>query len=71
MPIDTIEAYQDHGNPQPESFSEFDIEAAHRDLARLQEVGVDYQNVVQTLEDEGVEKFVQSWLELLQRVEDA
>jgi transaldolase len=71
MPISTIDAYQDHGDPKPDAFTELDIEAAERDLARLADVGVDYQDVVLTLEDEGVEKFVNSWLELLQRVEEA
>ena len=71
MPISTIDAYQDHGNPEPDAFTEVEIEAAERDLARLADVGVDYQDVVLTLEDEGVEKFVNSWLELLQRVEEA
>jgi len=36
-------------------------------LARL---GVDYQDVVTTLEREGVEKFEASWLELLKTVEN-
>jgi transaldolase len=39
------------------------------DLARLQDVGVDYADVVQTLEDEGVEKFTNSWNELLEDIE--
>jgi transaldolase len=70
MPLDTMDAYQEHGDPEPKVFSEFDIEAAHSDLTRLQELGIDYQDVVQTLEDEGVAKFVKSWLELLARVEE-
>jgi transaldolase len=32
---------------------------------------VDYADVVQTLEDEGVEKFTKSWQELLDDVEKA
>jgi transaldolase len=36
------------------------------DLAKL---GIEYDDVVQTLEREGVEKFEASWLELLQTVE--
>jgi transaldolase len=71
MPLETMDAYQDHGNPNPEPFTELDIEQAKRDLARLQEVGVDYQDVVQVLEDEGVEKFTRSWLDLLEGVERA
>jgi transaldolase len=71
MPLETIDAYQDHGNPFPEVFTETDIEQAKRDLGRLQESGIDYQDVVQVLEDEGVEKFTKSWLELLEDVEKA
>lgn len=71
MPIDTIDAYQDHGDPSPERFTAVDIEKARVDLARLQSLGIDYADVVQTLEDEGVEKFSKSWNELLERVEEA
>ena len=71
MPIDTIDAYQDHGNPSPAPFTEYDIEQAKLDLARLADVGVDYQDVVQVLEDEGVSKFSKSWQELLDDIEKA
>jgi transaldolase len=71
MPLDTIEAYQDHGDPNPRSFNDFDIEKAQDTLDSLGDVGVDYDDVVQTLEDEGVEKFVASWHELLADVASA
>ncbi|MFV1963532.1 MAG: transaldolase family protein, partial [Acidimicrobiia bacterium] len=71
MPLQTIDAYQDHGDSDPRSFNEFDIEKARGDLATLAEVGVDYDDVTQTLEDEGVEKFVASWHELLADVGNA
>ena len=71
MPLDTIEAYQDHGDPNPAAFNEFDIEEAEKTLHRLHEAGVDYDDVVQTLEEEGVDKFVASWNELLEGVESA
>lgn len=71
MPLDTIDAYQDHGNPSPPPFTEFDIEQAKLDLARLADHGIDYQDVVQVLEDEGVAKFTKSWQELLDDVEKA
>ncbi len=71
MPLETIDAYQDHGDPSPEAFADQDIENARLDLVRLQDVGIDYADVVQTLEDEGVEKFIQAWNELLQDVEKA
>jgi transaldolase len=71
MPLETIDAYQDHGNPSPEAFTEADIEQAKTDLDRLAVVGVDYDDVVQVLEDEGVDKFTKSWLELLEDIEKA
>lgn len=71
MPLDTIDAYQDHGDPEPSSFDAVDIVRANDMLDRMGAVGVSYDEVVQTLEREGVEKFTASWLELLDRVENA
>jgi transaldolase len=64
MPEETIKAYQDHGEPQPRLQS--DLEGAHQLLAELKRVGVDYDDVTETLEREGVEKFSESFAELLQ-----
>lgn len=69
MPLETIDAYRDHGDPSPEPFTQTDIEMARVDLARLQSLGIDYADVVQVLEDEGVEKFVASWRGLLEKVD--
>jgi transaldolase len=69
MPIETIDAYQDHGDPNPRPFDAADIEEARSDLAALGAVGVDYEDVVTTLEREGVEKFTASWVELLRSVD--
>lgn len=71
MPIDTIDAYQDHGDPEPASFDAVDIVRSNDLLERMGSVGVDYDEVVATLEREGVEKFTASWLELLEQVEKA
>ena len=71
MPLATIDAYQDHGDPSAAPFTKADIEKARQDLDRLGAVGIDYQDVVRVLEEEGVEKFTRSWLELLERVEQA
>ncbi len=71
MPLATMDAYQDHGDPTPGAFTTADIERAQLDLARLAEVGVDYQDVVQVLEDEGVDKFIGSHQELLAEVDKA
>jgi transaldolase len=68
MPLGTMDAYQDHGSPDPQPFTPQEIEVARVDLARLQAMGVDYADVVQTLEEEGVEKFSASWQGLLDKV---
>ncbi|HLF61728.1 MAG TPA: transaldolase [Acidimicrobiia bacterium] len=71
MPVATIDAYQEHGDPSPTPFTGDDIESAQRNLDRLGEAGIDYADVVRVLEDEGVEKFTKSWLELLEDVDQA
>jgi transaldolase len=64
MPEETIMAYQDHGNPRPRLQSE--LEEAERLLAELERVGVDYGELTDTLEREGVEKFSASFAQLMQ-----
>jgi transaldolase len=63
MPKETIEAFQDHG--EIEETLERDVDAAKRLLDELAAVGVDYDDVVDTLEREGVQKFSDSFRELL------
>jgi transaldolase len=71
MPLETIDAYQDHGDSEPASFDAVDIVRATDQLEKLETLGIDYDDVVVTLEREGVEKFTASWLELLEQVESA
>jgi transaldolase len=63
MPKETIEAFQDHGVVL--ETLERDVDAAKRLLDQLDAVGVDYDDVVDTLEREGVQKFSDSFRELL------
>jgi len=63
MPEDTIEAFADHGTASPTL--EQGLDEAHRTFERFAEAGVDYDDVVETLEREGVEKFAESFRELL------
>jgi transaldolase len=63
MPEETVKAYQDHG--KPESRLERDVEGARKVLDDLKAAGVDYDDVTDTLEREGVEKFSESFDELL------
>jgi transaldolase len=69
IPLATIEAYQDHGDPDPNTFTTADIEDAVETLAKLGSVGIDYDDVVQVLEDEGVAKFANAYHELLDSIE--
>jgi transaldolase len=63
MPEDTIKAYQDHGEPQVRLTEGLD--EARGLLERLAAAGVDYDDVTETLEREGVEKFSASFDELM------
>jgi len=69
MPLDTIAAYQDHGTPNPIAFNAVDVAHAKATLHHMETAGVDYNGVVETLEQEGVDKFVASWNELLKGAE--
>jgi transaldolase len=64
MPEETIHAYQDHGLPQGRLQS--GVAEARKLLGELASAGVDYDDLTDTLEREGVEKFSASFDELLQ-----
>jgi len=70
IPISTIEAYQDHGDPDPKVFTSADIATAAETLDRLASVGIDYDDVVQVLEDEGVGKFADAYHRLLASIDE-
>jgi transaldolase len=63
MPEETIEAFQDHGEVAPTL--EQGIDEAKRVFQEIERAGVDYDDVTATLEREGVEKFSDSFSELL------
>jgi transaldolase len=67
MPRETVEAVQDHGNI--ENTLEADVDGARRLLEDLAEAGIDYDDVVEVLEREGVEKFAKSFKDLFADVE--
>lgn len=68
MPLETIDAYQDHG-PRPVAFGPEEIAAAHATLRAMADAGVDYADVMEVLETEGVDKFIASWNDLVSDVE--
>jgi transaldolase len=63
MPLETVSAFQDHG--EVALTLEQGVDDAERVLERLAEAGVDYDDVTDTLEREGVEKFSDSFAELI------
>ena len=67
MPEETIEAFQDHG--EVALTLERDVDEAKRVFEQIAEAGVDYDDVVVTLEQEGVQKFSDSFAELLDGIE--
>jgi transaldolase len=68
MPEETIQAFQDHGEVRGDTVED-DLDEARTLLhEQLPAVGVDYADVVATLEKEGVQKFSDSFAELLDGV---
>ncbi len=67
MPLETLEAYDDHGRPAARLAEGMD-ESAHM-LRQLAEVGIDLQAATEQLVAEGVEKFVVPFDRLLESVE--
>jgi transaldolase len=63
MPAETIRAFQDHGEVR--DTLETGLDEAKALLGDLADAGVDYDDVVATLETEGVQKFSDSFAELL------
>src|SRR5919197_62859 len=63
MPGETIRAFQDHGEVRGDTVLE-GVDEAQRLFEQLAEAGVDYDDVSETLEKEGVEKFADSFEEL-------
>jgi transaldolase len=66
MPEETIEAFQDHGKVAPTL--ERGIDEANQVFEDVERAGVDYADVTDTLEREGVEKFSDSFAELLEGI---
>jgi len=67
MPGETIKAFQDHGKVA--RTLDADLDAAHQVFTDLEAAGVDYEDVTNTLELEGVQKFKDSMHELMAGIE--
>ena len=70
MPEKTMQAFADHGEVQGDMVSGTETEA-QQVMDDLAAVGISYDDVVDVLEREGVEKFEASWHELVETVQTA
>jgi transaldolase len=67
MPLETIRAFQDHGEIRGETALE-GLDEARKLIDQLRDAGVDYDDVTETLEAEGVQKFSDSFAELIEGI---
>jgi transaldolase len=67
MPLETIEAFQDHGEVRGDTLLE-GIDEARDLLVQLEKVGVSYDDVVETIEAEGVRKFADSFDQIVESI---
>ncbi len=67
MPEKTMQAFADHGTVEGDQVTT-KYDDAHQVMDALSEAGIDYDDVIATLEQEGVDKFVKSWDELVETV---
>lgn len=66
MPLETIDAYLDHGDPR--ITIKDDLNSAEHLFDELRSVGIDIEDVAAQLEKEGVKKFADSYFELLDEI---
>lgn len=68
LPLTTMDAYRDHGNPAPRLAQ--DLDKANCVLDSLAELGLQIDEITQQLEKEGVEKFIKPYDSLLSTLKD-
>ena len=69
MPMETLDAYRDHGEPAPRL--EDDVPAARDVLDRLESLGVSMTRITAELEDEAIDKFVKPFDSLMDTLREA
>ncbi len=67
MPLETIEAFQDHGRVPGDTVLD-GVDEARQLFADLAAAGVDYDDVTATVEAEGVQKFIDSFDQILDSI---
>lgn len=68
IPMETLEAFRDHGNPANKL--ESDLDGATQTLQSLENAGIDIDDVTHTLEKEGIDKFIAPYQKLLKAISD-
>jgi transaldolase len=68
MPLKTLESFRDHGRVRLSV--EEDIPQSQAVLSALEAAGIEYQQMTNQLQKEGVQKFIDSFDKLLQCIED-
>lgn len=69
LPDETIEAFQDHGEPVADAILQ-GVDTARTVFERFAAAGISYDDVCATLEREGVEKFEASFTDLIAGIEE-
>jgi len=67
LPLETIKAYDNHGKPK--ACLEQDLDKAKEIFKYLPEFKIDIDHVTQQLENEGVDKFIQSYDQLIKALQ--
>ena len=67
MPLETIRAFQDHGEVRGDTVLD-GVDEARKLIDELREAGVEYDEVVETIEAEGVQKFSASFADLIEGI---
>jgi transaldolase len=67
MPLETIQAFQDHGEVRGDTVVE-GVDEARALLQQLSDAGVDYDDATDTLEAEGVQKFADSFQQIVESI---
>ncbi len=68
LPIDTLEAFMDHGTVDPTLEKDFDLAMAH--LEKLAETGIDLDQVTARLLEEGIQKFIEPYDLMIAGIEE-
>ena len=67
MPIETIDAFRDHGKVA-ETLTQ-NVDEAKKALEDLAKTGIDLDDITRKLENEGIEKFNQAYEKLIKSID--